>query len=162
MAFTALLKATARMYESKLFDKKDKSIPSHHENPSRSFRCASYALKWMGEVNDHYFGLPSHLTNYMRVNMIPLQVFTLQLANKTIFHGGFFSATWQTKFTTSESKILRFPRYRHICPRAPGKCACNEITSFQTQPRYRHTFSVSQECACNEYLLYYTPRIVYY
>ena len=56
--------------------------------------------------------------------------------------------------TTSESKILRFPRYRHICLRAPGKCACNAINAFQTQPRYRHTFSVSQECVCNEYLLY--------
>ena len=56
-----------------------------------------------------------------------------KLANKTIFHGDFFSATWQTKFTTSKSKILRFPRYRHICPRAPGKCACNAV------PRFRHS-----------------------
>ena len=27
---------------------------------------------WMDEVNDHYLGEPSHLTNYMRVNMTPL------------------------------------------------------------------------------------------
>ena len=29
----ALLKATARMPESILFDEKDKTIPSHHDNP---------------------------------------------------------------------------------------------------------------------------------
>ena len=69
-----LLKSTARMPESILVDKKDKTIPSHHDNPLRSFRCASYALKWMGEVNDHYFGRPSHLTNYMRVNMRPAHI----------------------------------------------------------------------------------------
>ena len=72
----ALLKATTRMPESILFDKKDKTIPSHCENPLRSFRCASYALEWMGEVNDHYFGQPSHLSNYMQVNMIPFIVST--------------------------------------------------------------------------------------
>ena len=68
----ALLKSTARMLESILVDKKDKTKPSHHENPLRSFKFASYVLKWMGEVNDHYFGRPSHLTNYMRVHMIPM------------------------------------------------------------------------------------------
>ena len=66
------------MPESILFDKKDKTIPSHHDNPLRSFKCASYAFKWMDEVNDHYLGQLSHLTNYMRVHMIPLYVFTLQ------------------------------------------------------------------------------------
>ena len=66
----------------------------------------------------------------------------------------FFSVTWQTNFTTSERFFLRFPRYRHICLRAPDKCACNAIPALQAQTRYRHTFSVSQECACNEYLLY--------
>ena len=70
----ALLKATARMPESILFDKNDKTIPSHHANPFRSFKCASYALKWIDEVNNHYFGEPSHLTKYMRVNMIPFIV----------------------------------------------------------------------------------------
>ena len=48
-------------------------------------------------------------------------------------------------------KILRFPRYRHICLRAPGKCACNATNALQTQPRYRPMFSVSQECVYNEY-----------
>ena len=52
----ALLKATAPMPESMLFDEKDKTIPSHDDNPFRSFKCASYALKWMDEVNNHYFG----------------------------------------------------------------------------------------------------------
>ena len=138
------------MPESTLVNKKDETIPSHHDNPLRYFRCASFALKLMDEKNDLYLGQPSQLTNYMRVHMIPLWVFTLQLANKTIFHGGFFSATWETNFTTSERKIFRFPRYRHICL----KCACNAIPALQTQSRYRHTFSVSQECACNKYLLY--------
>ena len=49
---------------------------------------------------------------------------------------------------------MRLPRSRHICLRAPGKCACNAINAFQTQLRYGHTFSVSQECVCNGYLLY--------
>ena len=60
LIFLALLKATARMPESILFYKKDKTIPSHHDNPFRSFKCASYALKWMDKVNDHYHGQPSH------------------------------------------------------------------------------------------------------
>ena len=60
-------------------------------------------------------------------NMIPLQVFTLQSENKTIFHGDYFSATWRMKFTNSGSKNLNFTRYRHICLRAPGKCSCNAI-----------------------------------
>ena len=72
----ALLKSTARMPESILFDKKDKTIPSHHDNPFRSFKCASYALKWMDEVINNYFGEPPHLTKYMRVNMIPFIVST--------------------------------------------------------------------------------------
>ena len=58
------------MPESILVDKKDKTILSHHDNPSRSFRCASCDLKWMDEMNDPYLGQPSHLTNYMRVDMI--------------------------------------------------------------------------------------------
>ena len=124
----ALLKATARMPESILFDKKDKIISSHHDKSLRSFRCASYALKWMGEVNDHYFGRPKYLTNYVQVNMIPLQVFTLQLANKTIYHGDIFLATWQKKFTNSKSKILNFPRYGHICLRVPGN---HDTTTLQ-------------------------------
>ena len=45
------------MPESVFDDKKDKTKPSHHENPLRSFRCASYALKWMDEVNAHYLVL---------------------------------------------------------------------------------------------------------
>ena len=72
----ALLKATARMPKSILFDKKDKTIPSHHDNPFRSFKCASYALKWMDEVINNYFGEPPHLKKYMRVNMIPFIVST--------------------------------------------------------------------------------------
>ena len=51
-------------------------------------------------------------------------------------------------------KILRFPRYKHICLRAPGKCACNAINTLQKQPCYTYTFSVYQRCACNKYLLY--------
>ena len=152
------------MPESILVDKKYKTIPSHHDNPLCSFRCASHVLKWMDEVNDHYLGQPSHLSNYIRVHMPLLYAFTLQMENKTIFHGHFFSATWQTKFTTSKSTIVWFPRYRHICLRAPGK-ACNAINALQTQPRYRHTFSVSQEWACNEYFLYiyyYIYNILYY
>ena len=54
----------------------------------------------------------------------------VQLAIKTIFQGDFFSTTWQTNFTTSESKILKFPRYRHICLRAPDKCAYNAIPAL--------------------------------
>ena len=46
------------MPESIFVDKSDKTKPSHHDNPLRSFRCASYALKWMDEVNDHYLGQP--------------------------------------------------------------------------------------------------------
>ena len=68
----AFIKSTARTPESTLVDKTDKTIPSHHDNPLRSFKYASYALKWMDEVNDHYLGHPSHLTNYMRVHMISL------------------------------------------------------------------------------------------
>ena len=54
----ALLKSTARMPESTLVNKKDETIPSHHDNPLRSLRCASYDLKLMDEVNDLYFGQP--------------------------------------------------------------------------------------------------------
>ena len=71
-------------------------------------------MKRINKVNDHSLGRPKHLTKYMRMNHVLLFVFTFQLANKTIFHGEFFSPTWQTKITNSESKILRFPRYRHI------------------------------------------------
>ena len=70
----ALLKIVACMPESIFVDKKDKTIPSHDDNPFRSFKCATYALKWIDEVNYHYFGEPSHLTKYMRVNMKPLIV----------------------------------------------------------------------------------------
>ena len=86
----ALLKTLACMLESIFVNKKAKTRPSRHDNPLCFFKCASYALKWMDEVNDRYLGQPSHLTNYMRVNMIPLLVFTLQSENKTIFHGEFF------------------------------------------------------------------------
>ena len=70
----ALLKSTARMPESILVDNIDKTKPSHYDNPLHSLKCASYAFKWMDEVNDHYFGEPSHLTKYMRVNMKPFIV----------------------------------------------------------------------------------------
>ena len=86
--------------------------------------------------------------------MIPFQVFTLQQANKAIFRGDFFSATRLTKFTNSESKIWVFPRYKHICLRAPGKYACNAMSMLQTQPRYGYMFPVNQRCVYNEYLLY--------
>ena len=72
----ALLKETARMSESILFDKKDKTIPSNHDNPFRFFKCASYALKWMDEVINNYFGEPPHLTKCIRVDMIPFIVST--------------------------------------------------------------------------------------
>ena len=65
----ALLKSTARMPESILVDKKDETKPSHHDSPLRFLKCASYALKWMDEGNDHHLGEPSHLTNYSRVHM---------------------------------------------------------------------------------------------
>ena len=58
----------ARIYT---FRQKDKTIPSHYDNPFCSFKCASYALNWMDKVNNHSFGEPSHLTKYMRVKMIP-------------------------------------------------------------------------------------------
>ena len=61
---SALLKSTDRMPGSMLADKKNKTISSHHDNPLRSLRCASYALKWMDEANTHYLGQPSHLTNH--------------------------------------------------------------------------------------------------
>ena len=54
---------------------------------------------------------------------------------------------WGQKF-----KIPSLQAY--ICLTAPGKCACNAINAFHTQPRYRHTFSVYQRGAYNEYLLY--------
>ena len=155
-----VLKIVACMHESILVYKNAKTRPSHHDKYLCSNIWASYALKQMDEVNDHYLGQPSHLTNYVRVNMIPLQVFTLQSPNETIFHGDFFPTTWQTKFKSSGVKIMRFPRYRHICLKAPGKCACNAINALLTLPRYRHTFSVSQECACNEYLLYPTAFMI--
>ena len=66
----------------------------------------------------------------VRCKYMKYEVFTLQSANKTIFHGKCFSTTWQTKFTNSESKFLSFPRYRHI--RAPGKYACNAFNALQT------------------------------
>ena len=37
----ALLKSTVRMPGSILVDKKDETIPSHHDNPLRSLRFAS-------------------------------------------------------------------------------------------------------------------------
>ena len=86
--------------------------------------------------------------------MIPLQVFTLQKADKTIFHGDFFPATRQMKFTKCESKTLNFPRYRDICLKAPSKCVSNAINALQAQPRYRQTFSVYRDSACHEYLVY--------
>ena len=120
------------MPESILVDQKDKAIPSHHDNPLRSFRCASYALKGMDEVNDHYYKQPSHLTNYMRVHMMPLWVFTIQLANKTIFHGDSFqrngkrisrplrAKNWDSLVTGTSASgplanvpVTRLPRYRH-------------------------------------------------
>ena len=51
-----------------------------------------------------------------------------------------------------EPKILRFPHYRHICLRIPGKCASNALIA---QLRYWHTFSVYQRCAYNKCLLYH-------
>ena len=62
------------MLESILVDKIDKTKLSHHDNPLRSFKCASYDLKWMDEVNENYLGQPLHLINYMRVTMIPFIV----------------------------------------------------------------------------------------
>ena len=64
----------------------------------------------------------------------------------------FFLTTWQTKFTSSGVKNLRFHWYRHICLRASGKRACNAINALQTQPR--HTISAYQRYVYNEYLLF--------
>ena len=47
--------------------------------------------------------------------------------------------------------VIFFQRHGKRSSRPPR---ANEIPSLQTQSRYRHTFLVSQECACNEYLLY--------
>ena len=130
----------------------------HHGNPLCSFKCASYALKWMDESNDNYLGQPSHIKNHMRVNM----KLKLKSSNETKLHGENFPVTRQTKFTNSGSKLLSFPRYRHICLRAPSKCACIALSSIRTHPRYRHTFPVNQMCAYNEYLLHtvfpFTPH----
>ena len=41
------------------------------------------------------------MTRFYIVWRIPSQVLTLQSANKTIFHGDFFSATWLTTFTNA-------------------------------------------------------------
>ena len=46
------------------------------------------------------------------------------------------------EITDSESKILRFPRYRHICHRAPGKCACIAYV------RYRHNHDTGTLSRC--------------
>ena len=70
----ALLKIMACMPESMIVDKKEKTIPFHYDNPLRSFKCASYDLKWMDEVNENYLGQPLHLINSMRVTMIPFIV----------------------------------------------------------------------------------------
>ena len=129
------------MPESILVYKNVKTRPSHHKSFC-FFKRISYALKRINKVNDHSLGRPKHLTKYMRMNHVLLYVSTLQLANKTIFHGDFFSPTWQTKITDSESKILRFPRYRHICYRAPGKCACIACT------RYRHNHDTGTLFRC--------------
>ena len=56
---------------------------------------------------------------------------------------------------SSRVKKFRFPRYKHIFLRPPGKCACDAMNALQTQPRYTHTFSVYQRCAYNEYLVYH-------
>ena len=69
---SVLLKIMACMRESILVYKKTKTRPSHPEKSLCSFTWALYALKWMDEVNNHYLGRPSHLTNYMRVNLIQL------------------------------------------------------------------------------------------
>ena len=37
---------------------------------------------------------------------------------------------------------LSFPRYRHICLRAPGKCACNAITRY----RHNHVTGIHFRC----------------
>ena len=85
-------------------------------------------------------------------NLIPTRVFTLQSANKTIFHAVFFPATWQKKITNSESKISSFPRCRHSGPLA------NVPVMRSTRYRHNHVtgthFRCHQECARNEYLLY--------
>ena len=101
--------------------------------------------KRIDEVNDHSLGRPKHLTKYMRMNHVPLYVFTLQLVNKTIFHGDFFSPTWQTKITNSESNFGIPSIQAHMC--------LYREFAFQAQSQYRHTFSVSQVCACTGYLL---------
>ena len=67
---------------------------------------------------------------------------------KIIFiDSGFFSVTWQTKFTTSESKILRFPSYRQICLRVLANVPVTRLTRYihryVTGTRFRCTKSVS-------------------
>ena len=64
-----------------------------------------------------------------------------------------YSHSYQQIF--SSSKKLSFPRYKPICLRAPGKCACNALSTLQTHACYRHTFPVNQRCAYNDYLLFY-------
>ena len=61
-------------------------------------------------------------------------------------HGRRISRPLQTKFWDS--------LVTGTSASAPGKWPCNAIPALQTQSRYRHMFSVSLECACNEYLLY--------
>ena len=50
-----------------------------------------------------------------------------------------------------EQNSPKIPRYGHISLNAPCKCACNTINALQTQPSYKHAFSVYQKCAWNEY-----------
>ena len=69
-----LLKIVACMPESILVYKKTKIRPSHHVKSLCAIMWTSFAFKWVDEVNDHCFGQPSRLSNYMRVNIIPFIV----------------------------------------------------------------------------------------
>ena len=96
----------------------------------------------MDEVNECYLGQSKHLINYMRVNMLPYEVFPLQSVCWSPFLG-------KKKISNMANDVFRALRARImskrlICLRALGKCACNAISTLETQPHYKHTFPVFQ------------------
>ena len=64
----------------------------------------------------------------------------LEEDNISIFLGEKKSTSWLTKFTNSESTIFSFPRYRHICLRAPSNDAYNAIYALQTYVSHVHVY----------------------
>ena len=81
----ALLKIVVCMPKSTHVHQKTKTRPSHHDKSVHAIIWTSFAFKWIDEVNDHCIKQPSHVSNYIRVYMIPFIVSTHTPKRKQVF-----------------------------------------------------------------------------